>query len=130
MLRPPLIALLIAAGVLLVAVGLGLWFRAVNPYGIWLYTPQDWCAASRADSFALVYGAVTATGVVAFSLLTFVLRIRSRRSRLSSASHARSRWISITAWSASFAVVLVLLTPVSSNILPNVPDPSCHATST
>lgn len=125
--RSQRIAYLIALATFLVAVGLAVWFRSANPYGVWLYTPKNWCSWHPTNSFTLAYGVMTSLATVILGLLTFVFWAASRLSRSPAAAAALRAKASVAVWSVLFAAVLSMVTPITEAWLPNAQDPRCAA---
>ena len=61
------------AAVVAFALGVGYLAHTANPYGVYLYTPGDWCEGKRSNAFALVYAAVTGTAAALALVVAVIL---------------------------------------------------------
>jgi hypothetical protein len=56
-----------------VAFAAGYLAHQANPYGIFLYTPPDWCAGKRTNAFSLVYAVILwSAAAVVFAAAVFL----------------------------------------------------------
>jgi putative copper export protein len=121
---PSSASLLISLAAFVVSLLFGAWHRFSNPFGIWLYTPRNWCTDIRANSFGLAYGLMALAIVVILFVAMIVLRLMTRKSRSQSSRINRKKWASVLTWSTVLVAFLTTLTPLSEWLVPNAPDPT------
>jgi hypothetical protein len=123
---PSRASLVISLAAFVVSLLFGAWYRLTNPFGIWLYTPRNWCTDIRANSFGLAYELTVLAIVVVLFVSMIVLRLMVRKSRSQASRTNLKKWVSVVNWSTILVAFLITLTPLSERLIPNAPDPKCE----
>ena len=111
---------------LLSAVLAGACTHLQNPYGIFLYTPRDFCHQHRSQAFSIRYLAILAAGFVVSALLAIVGSI----ARMVARQEARAGYLGRAIGPSLVTLMMVLIAAptgtILANFLPLKVDPVCR----